>query len=193
MSASGKTIGLILMLVGVVILVVAAAFVGSGLASHQVQASGAILGIALFGVLPLLLLGGAGAYLYVQGRAEARELAQVRQKERLLGMIQAQGKVPLGQAMIDMKMSREDITNAIYELVNQGLFAGYIDWTAQTFYSQDAARVGSNQCPNCGGVRELVGKGIVKCPYCGATLFIPPDAPQTVATPVPPPGYSGAP
>jgi hypothetical protein len=186
MSASGKTIGLILMLVGVVILVVATAFVGSGLASHQVQASGAILGIALFGVLPLLLLGGTGAYLYAQGRAEARELAQVRQKERLLGMIQAQGKVPLGQAMIEMKMSRDDITTAMYELVNQGLFAGYIDWNAQTFYSQDAARVGSNTCPNCGGVRELVGKGIVKCPYCGATLFIPPDAPQTVATPAPP-------
>jgi ribosomal protein S27E len=186
MSASGKTIGLILMLVGVVILVVATAFVGSGLASHQVQASGAILGIVLFGVLPLLLLGGVGAYLYVQGRAEAREMAQVRQKERLLGMIQAQGRVSLGQAMIEMKMSRDDITNAIYELVNQGLFAGYIDWNAQTFYSQDAARVGSNTCPNCGGVRELVGKGIVKCPYCGATLFIPPDAPQTVATPAPP-------
>ncbi|HKC76343.1 MAG TPA: hypothetical protein VKF37_19395 [Chloroflexota bacterium] len=186
MGASGKTIGLILMLVGVVILVVATAFVGSGLASHQVQSSGAILGIALFGVLPLLLLGGIGAYLYAQGRAEARELAQVRRKERLLGMIQAQGKVPLGQAMIEMKMSRNDITTAMYELVNQGLFAGYIDWNAQTFYSQDAARVGSNTCPNCGGVRELVGKGIVKCPYCGATLFIPPDAPQTVATPAPP-------
>jgi hypothetical protein len=186
MSASGKTIGLILMLVGVVILIVATAFVGSGLASHQVQASGAILGIVLFGVLPLLLLGGVGAYLYVQGRAEAREMAQVRQKERLLGMIQAQGRVSLGQAMIEMKMSRDDIMNAIYELVNQGLFAGYIDWNAQTFYSQDAARVGSNTCPNCGGVRELVGKGIVKCPYCGATLFIPPDAPQTVATPAPP-------
>src|ERR687883_246788 len=184
MSASGKTIGLILMLVGVVILIVATAFVGSGLASHQVQVSGAILGMALFGVLPLLLLGGTGAYLYVQGRTEAQELAQVRRKERLLGMIQAQGKVPLGQAMIELKMSRDDITTAMYELVNQGLFAGYIDWNAQTFYSQDAARVGSNTCPNCGGVRELVGKGIVKCPYCGATLFIPPNAPQTVATPV---------
>jgi len=94
--------------------------------------------------------------------------------------------VPLGQAMIEMKMSRDDITTAMYELVTQGLFAGYIDWNAQTFYSQDAARVGRNKCPNCGGVRELVGKGIVKCPYCGAMLFIPPDAPQTVATPAPP-------
>ena len=145
MSASGKTIGLILMLAGVVIFVVAAVFIGSGLASHQVQASGAILGIVLFGVLPLLLLGGVGAYLYVQGRAEARELAQVRRKERLLGMIQAQGKVPLGQAMIEMKMSRDDITTAMYELVTQGLFAGYIDWNAQTFYSQDAARVGAGR------------------------------------------------
>lgn len=186
MGSGGKTVGVILMLVGVVIFLVVALFVGSGLASHQVGTSGGILGIGLFGVLPLLLFGGVGAYLFAHGQAEAREMAEFRKKERLLGLIQAQGKVSLGNVMIETKMSREEITTAIYELVSQGLFAGYIDWGAQTFYSQDAARVGSNTCPNCGGVRELVGKGVVKCPYCGAELFIPPDAPQTVATPVPP-------
>jgi hypothetical protein len=88
--------------------------------------------------------------------------------------------------MIETKMTRDEVKNAIYDLVNQGLFAGYIDWSAQTFYSEDAGRVGSNKCPNCGGVRELVGKGIVKCPYCGVELFVPVDAPQTTATPAPP-------
>ncbi len=110
----------------------------------------------------------------------------VRKKERLLGMIQAQGKVSLNTILIEQHMTREEVRNDIYDLVNQGLFSGYIDWQSATFYSKDAARVGSNKCPNCGGVREIVGKGIVKCPYCGVELFIPPDAPQTVATPVPP-------
>ena len=184
--SSGKTAGIILIGLGVGICALVSLFVGSGLPSGQVQLSGAILGIGLFGVLPLLLCGGAGAYLFARGRAEEQELAGVRQKERLLGMIQAQGKVSLGTMMIETKMSRDAIKNSIYELVNQGLFAGYIDWSSQTFYSQDAARVGSNKCPNCGGVRELVGKGIVKCPYCGVELFIPADAPQTTAAPVPP-------
>ena len=186
MVGSGKIVGLILIAVGAIIFVVVALFIGSGLASHQVQLSGAILGIGLFGVIPLLLFGGAGVYLLVQGRAEAREMDEVRQKERLLGMIQAQGQVSLNTIMVEMKLSRDTVKRDIYELVQQGLFTGYIDWSKLMFYSSDAARVGSNKCPNCGGVRELVGKGVVKCPYCGVELFIPPDAPQTSAVAMPP-------
>ena len=186
MTTTGKITGLILMVVGVVVFVVTLLFVGSGYAGGQVGLPGMILGVALFGVLPLLLFVGVGAFLFSRGRAEERELVEVRKKERLLGLIQAQGKVALGSIMIETKMTRDEVKNAIYDLVNQGLFAGYIDWSAHTFYSEDAGRVGSNKCPNCGGVRELVGKGIVKCPYCGAELFVPAGAPQTTATPAPP-------
>ena len=183
---NGKTVGIIMIGIGVVIFLVVAIFVGSSSMSAGLGSGGAILGIGVFGVLPLLILGGLGGYFIVRGRSEEQELVGVRQKERILGMIQAQGKVSLGTMMIETKMSRDDIKNAIYELVNQGLFAGYIDWKSQTFFSQDAGRVADNKCPNCGGVRELVGKGIVKCPYCGVELFIPADAPQTTATPAPP-------
>ncbi len=186
MSNSGKSMGTILIVAGLGIFVVTAFFVGSGIASGQVGSAGAILGIGLFGVLPLLLFGGAGIFLLSRGRAEEQELGEVRKKERLLGLIQAQGQASLSTVMVETKMTRDEVKQAIYELVNQGLFAGYIDWTSLTFYSQDAARVGSNKCPNCGGVRELVGKGVVKCPYCGVELFIPADAPQTVAAPAPP-------
>jgi hypothetical protein len=105
-------------------------------------------------------------------------------------MIQAQGKVSLNSIMIEQHLTREQVRNDIYELVNQGLFSGYIDWQTATFYSKDAARVGTNKCPNCGGIREVVGKGIVKCPYCGVELFVPADAPQTTATPTPPSAVS---
>ncbi len=186
MTTTGKMAGVILMVVGAVVFIVALLFVGSGYAGGQVGLPGMILGVTLFGVLPLLLFGGVGAFLFGRGRAEEQELAQVRKKERLLGLIQAQGKVALGSIMIETKMTRDEVKNAIYDLVNQGLFAGYIDWSAQTFYSEDAGRVGSNKCPNCGGVRELVGKGIVKCPYCGVELFVPADAPQTMAAPAAP-------
>lgn len=188
MVGSGKTVGTILIVAGVVIFIVAAIFMVSGINSEQLQPSGAILGIALFGVIPLLLFGGVGAFLLARGRAEAQEMAEVRRKERLLGLIQAQGKAQLNTIIVELKMTRDQVKQDIYELVQQGLFAGYIDWDALTFYSSDASRVGSNKCPNCGGVRELVGKGIVKCPYCGVELFIPPDAPQTQAVPAPPSG-----
>ncbi len=182
----GKTVGIILIVAGVAICGVASLLVGSGIASNQVQTSGAILGIGMFGVIPLLILGGAGIFLFVSGSREAAEMVDVQKKERLLGLIQAEGKVSVANAAVEMKMTRDQVKDAILELVNQGLFSGYINWQEGMFYSKDAAKVGSNKCPNCGGVRELVGKGIVKCPYCGVELFIPPDAPQTRATPVAP-------
>lgn len=192
MAGGGKTMGMILIAVGVSILLLVAAFLGSGLASGDLGVSGAILGISLFGALPMLIFVGAGIFLLVKGRAEAADMDRVRQQERLLGLIQARGQVAMPTVMLEMKMSREDLSNAIYELVNLGLFAGYIDWEAQTFYSSDASQVGSNKCPNCGGVRELVGKGIVRCPYCGVELFIPSNAAQTVATATPPPGQTAS-
>lgn len=186
MSGSGKTVGMIMIAAGVIIFLIVTLYIGSGLISGQTSGSATILGIGLFGVLPLLILGGIGAYLFTQGKREEQDLAGVRKKERLLGLIQAQGKAQLNSIMVELKMTRDEVKQDIYELVQQGLFTGYIDWSTNTFFSKDAAQVASNKCPNCGGVRELVGQGIVKCQYCGAELFIPPGAPQTTATPVPP-------
>ena len=171
--AQGKTVGLLLMAAGAIILIIAGLFIASGMASGQLQASGAVLGLALFGILPLLILGGAGFYLYRQGQAEAGLMADVRRKQRILGLIQAQGQASLDGLMLELKLTREQITADIADLVQQGLFTGYIDWKKLTFYSSDAAKVGSATCPNCGGTRETVGKGVIACPYCGATLFIP--------------------
>lgn len=188
MIGGGKTVGIILIVVGLGICGIVSLFVGSGAVSGQTTTAGTILGIGVFGIIPLLLFAGVGVFLLIRGSAEEKELGVVRQKERLLGMIQAQGKVTLSTIMVEQHLNREQVQNYIYELVQQGLFSGYIDWKSATFYSQDASRVGSNKCPNCGGVRELVGKGVVKCPYCGVELFIPPDAPQTTAVPQPPTG-----
>ena len=78
-------------------------------------------------------------------------------------------------------------TNTVMKTGGNALHgSGYIDWEKMTFYSEEASAVGSNQCPNCGGVREFVGKGVIKCPYCGVSLFIPPTAEQTHADPKPP-------
>ena len=183
----GKTGGWIAIGLGVAAMILAGAFVGSGVATHKLTVPGAVLGFTLFGALPGLVLIAIGVFLLVKGRSEAEAKAEADKMQRLLGMIQSHGQVSLGQVMIEMKASREEITQMIYNMVSLGLFTGYIDWESMTFYASDAAKMVSNVCPNCGGTREFVGKGIVKCPYCGATLFIPPDAPNTRAEPKPPP------
>ncbi|HUF39076.1 MAG TPA: hypothetical protein VMN57_11175 [Anaerolineales bacterium] len=186
MFSNGKIVGLVLIGAGVAIALVATAFMGVGYSTGSTGPAGAALGVVICGLLPLIAFGGVGGYLFVTGKKEEAELVVIRKKERLLGLIQAQGKASVGPIMMEMEMTRDQVTEAIYELVAMGLFSGYIDWDTLTFYSEDAAAVGSNQCPNCGGIRELVGKGIVKCQYCGVGLFIPPDAEQTRAEPKPP-------
>lgn len=191
MFSNGKVVGMVLIGVGVVVFIGAAGFMAVGVYANGMGIGGAALGLMICGFLPLIVLGGVGTYLFLNGRKEEAELAVIRKKERLLGLIQAQGQASIGPIMMELNMTRDEVTTAIYELVAMGLFSGYIDWDTITFYSQDASAVGSNQCPNCGGVRELVGKGVVKCPYCGVSLFVPPDAAQKTADPQPPADWPG--
>jgi hypothetical protein len=186
MLGRGKLVGGLLIAVGIGVFFIVTAFVVTGLATGQVQAAGAALGIGFLGCVPLLLLAGAGTFLVITGRKDEAEKEMLNKKQQILGMIQTHGQASLSEVMLEMELNREQVTQAIYELVSMGLFSGYTDWEALIFYSKDAAQVGSNSCPNCGGIRELVGKGVVKCPYCGVALFIPPDAEQTTATPTAP-------
>jgi DNA-directed RNA polymerase subunit RPC12/RpoP len=73
---------------------------------------------------------------------------------------------------LEMNLTRDQIKEYIYDLVGKGLFTGYINWNDGVLYAREAAEMRTNKCPNCGGIRELVGKGIVKCPYCGSELFL---------------------
>jgi hypothetical protein len=172
----GRIVGAVLALAGLGWCGIVSVFMGLGIAGYspvRATPAGGVLGIAMFGVVPLLIFGGVGVYLFVRGGQEAAEMADVQKKERLLGMIQSAGQVPIANAAIEMKMSRDQVKQAIFELVNQGLFSGYINWQEGIFYSKDLAQVHTTKCPNCGGERQVVGKGIVKCPYCGVEIFLP--------------------
>ena len=173
---TGRIVGIVLVIAGLAICGIVTLFLSVGAAGggpSGLSSAGAILGIALFGIVPLLILGGVGVFLFIKGGQEAVEMADVQKKERLLGMIQSAGKISIANAAIEMKMTRDQVKNAILELVNQGLFSGYINWQEQMFYSKDLSQMQTTKCPNCGGEREAVGKGLVKCPYCGVELFLP--------------------
>lgn len=173
----GRIVGIILIIAGLAICAVVSLFVGVGAFAAgegpRVSTAGAVLGVALFGAIPFLILAGVGLFLFVRGGQEAVQMADVQEQEKLMGMIQSSGKVSVANAAIEMKLTRDQVKDMIYQLVNQGLFSGYINWQEGIFYSRDLSQVQTTKCPNCGGQREVVGKGIVKCPYCGVELFIP--------------------
>jgi len=171
MVGQGRTVALVLIVLGLIIGAAAVFFLFSGLAEGRLRISGFLLGLVLVMMLCLPLLGG-GAFLLVRSRSEAQQFAEAAKEKKILNMVRTQGKVDVAEVAIEMNLTRDQVKEYIYDLVGKGLFTGYINWDEGTLYTRDAAEMRSTKCPNCGGIREVVGKGIVKCPYCGSDLFL---------------------
>ncbi len=168
---TGKIVGILLVLAGLGICAIGSLFLGLGTQQGATGGTGAILG---FGILFVIVapLVGVGAFLALRGQQETKELAEVEKEKKLLNVVSTQGKASLATLALELNATMDQVKNWIYDLVGKGLFTGYIDWKSSTLYAKDAGTMQSTKCPNCGGVRELVGKGVVKCPYCGAELFL---------------------
>jgi hypothetical protein len=170
----GKTIGIILIVVGIGVCVVAGAWLLASSAGPEsdLEVSGAVLGLAIAFVIAAPM-AGIGAYMLIRGQKEAAEFAEVEKERKLLGMVQTQGQVSIPEVALELDVGRGQVKEWIYDLVDKELFAGYINWDEGMLYSRKAGEMKTaNKCPNCGGEVELAGKGVVQCPYCGAEIFL---------------------
>jgi DNA-directed RNA polymerase subunit RPC12/RpoP len=179
MVGSGRLIGLVLIGLAVVILAGAGIFVFGQMnqSESQMQSGGAALtmGCAL---LVAALVAGFGVWFLMQGRSETTQFAEVEKEKRILNMVQTQGTVQLSTMALETNMPLEQVKAAIYDLVGKGLFTGYVDWKIGKLVSSDAAAITKSvvtdgKCPNCGAPLEVGGKGVIRCAYCGAEIFIP--------------------
>lgn len=176
MSGQGRLVGWLLIGAGAVIAVGVLAWGAAGMAEGRLQPTGfALLAVGVIVIIAAPLIGG-GIVVMRQGTHEAAEVAMLRQEQRLVGMVEAQGTVSIAQAAVELGVSRDQLQAFVYDLVGKGLFTGYVDWKGGKLVAQDAAQIqeatASGRCPNCGGQVELGGKGVVRCPYCGAEIFL---------------------
>ncbi len=164
---TGRTLGLILVIGGVVLCLLVAAVSLTSAQTTGGRVMGAVIG-AILGA-PMVAVG---AFMVIRGQQEAREMAVAQQQKKLLGMVRAQGRVNIAEAALELGVNRDTVKAWVYDLVNKGLFTGYINWDEGDLISVDAAQMRTNKCPHCGGELELAGKGVVKCPYCGTEIFL---------------------
>lgn len=157
-------LGLILGLAGMLYLV-------AGWTEGSLRYSGFLLGALVLLVLCLPLVG-AGAFLWFHSAREARALSEAAKQSKLLSIVRARGRVHVDDLAIEMGLTRSQVRDYVYSLVGKELFSGYINWEEGILYGRDATEMRTTKCPNCGGIREVVGKGVIKCPYCGFDLFL---------------------
>lgn len=172
MNASGRLTGMLMLGAGLIIGVGFWAWLLQGVSEKRLAGSGAIFGFVLSLLIVLPLVAG-GIYFMVKGRSEAKDLAKVEEQRRLLDMVSTRGQVSIADLVLDLKSSKDQVQRDLTQLVGRGLFSGYVDWSKGMLYSVEASKLeGRTTCPNCGGAVELAGKGLIKCPFCGAEIFL---------------------
>lgn len=167
---SNRLIGILLIVFGAVIGVVAAAwlFTNDGL-----EGPARILGLALVLAVLVAPLVGGGIYLAAFGGREAARAQAAGQQRKLLNMVQTRGQLRVDDAAVELQVARDDVREMVYSLVGLGVFSGYVKWDEGVLYSSEASQLRElKQCPNCGGEITLSGKGVAKCRFCGTEFFL---------------------
>ena len=168
---AGRLGGTLLILGGLAVCLIGAAVTLPRI-GHGLDLAAAILGLAIAAIIALPL-AGIGVYLLVRGGQEAKTDVVAQKQRRLLDMVTSRGQMPIGDAAVELQVPRDELKNWIYRLVGLGVFTGYINWDDGILYSAQASQLRDlTRCKKCGGEVKLVGKGVVKCPYCGTEYYL---------------------
>ena len=168
---TGKVAGIILIVSGIAVCVIGAAVFGV-FTMAGLTASGVGVGVILLGVISLPLFG-AGVFLIIKSGQEGKDDEIIAKQRKILDMVAARGQVRISDLALELKSSREQVQNWIYNLVGMGLFSGYINWEDGVLYSMQASQLkDKTTCMRCGGQVTLAGKGVSKCQHCGTEYFL---------------------
>ena len=168
-----RTAGMVLIGIGIAACLLGSIVLGVNLAQGHLRADAAVLGFALLGLVIVAPLTGIGALALARGREQEKEGASADALRKLLDMVKTRGKLNVSDAVIELHSDRSTVQDMIYRLVGMGVFDGYVNWDEGVLFAAEASALHDmTQCKHCGGNLTLVGKGTVKCPYCGTEYFL---------------------
>lgn len=169
---NGKVVGIILIVSGLAVGVIGLALLGLFAVAAGLNVAGFGVGVILLTIVSLPLFG-AGIFLLVKSQQEGKDDEVMAKQRRILDAVQARGQVRISDLVMELKSTREQVQNWIYNLVGMGLFSGYINWEDGVLYSMDASQLkDKTACVRCGGQVTLAGKGVSKCQHCGTEYFL---------------------
>lgn len=169
---TGRLIGIILIVIGFGIAVLAGFWLAVQVGDDEIEVGGAVLGAVLAFVV-IAPLVGFGIYLYVKGGQEVEEESVMAKQRQLLDIVKSRGQVTVEDMAIEMQADLPQVKNMVHQLVGLQVFSGYINWDDGILYSSDASKLRDLQnCRKCGAPIELVGKGVVACKFCGTEYFL---------------------
>jgi hypothetical protein len=170
--SGGRLVGVILLGAAVLACLIGSAVMVPRFFADEVNLSALVLGLALVAVFVLPLAAG-GVLMFMRGGQEAKSDVVAQKQRRLLDMVTTRGELPISDAAVEMQVPRDEVKNWVYRLVGLGVFTGYINWEDGVLYSAQASQLRDmTNCKKCGGEVKLVGKGVVRCPYCGTEYFL---------------------
>ncbi len=171
--SSGRTVGSVLIVVGVIVAILAVAFMLSGVSAGQLTSSGAILGLAIALLVLVAPLVGFGIFMVIEGGKDAHRRAQAERQRQLLDIVRSRGQVNISDLALEMQANQDEIRAIVHKLVGLQVFSGYVNWDKGVLYSSEANKLRElKQCENCGGEIALTGKGVVACRFCGTEYFL---------------------
>lgn len=169
----GRLIGIILIAIGFGIAVLTGLLIAAQVSGGEFETGGGpviLAGLAFLVIAPMV---GVGIFLYVKGGQEAEEQSQMRQQRELLDILRSRGQVGVNDMAIEMGVTVDTVKDMVHQLVGLQVFSGYVNWNDGILFSAEATNLRDLEaCKKCGGKIELVGKGVVACPYCGTEYFL---------------------
>ncbi len=169
---TGRLVGIILIVVGFAIAVIAGLWLAYQVSNQQMSGGGALVGAGI-AFVPVALLVAFGIFMFVQGGKEAEQESNMQRQRQLLDIVKSRGEVTVSDLAMEMRVSIDSVKDMVHQLVGLQVFSGYINWEKGVLYSSDASKLRElDKCKNCGGEIKLVGKGVSTCKFCGTEYYL---------------------